>query len=251
MLALALILPMGVGIAAIFVVDKDKRPKGARAIANAVLKGYPYTLGLALTLFMIVEADDYLDVVAELQQALRRGGYETQRPRAGWMLRWPTQVFTFFAGTAADSLVAAQLVTLTSARIEVLLHPADLVIRGRETDVARVRAVISENLTFTKAYQTRTAEANKIEDRLTAIWDELKSTGRTQSRRCLEQLYAIERDSKGAALPFEEWEVLFRDRMVIERRLLRVLAGLSDASDEQQMGNSSRAQPTTRLEHSA
>lgn len=130
----------------------------------AVLQGYPYTVGLALTLIMmlivapvlkvrdllkrwtsthvpiVVEAKDYFDVVGDIQRVLRKGGLETTRARASWLLRWPTKVFTYFAGGAMEDLVADELTVLQSPKIEVLLHPSDLVIRGREEDVNRLQA---------------------------------------------------------------------------------------------------------------
>src|SRR5262245_2158402 len=90
------------------------------------------------------------------------------------MVRMPTSVFTFFAGGVAKGLVAEQLTVLRSPAFEVELHPSDLVIRGKSRDVNRVHALISEHITFTRAYQTWSQEANGIEDRLSALWSELR-----------------------------------------------------------------------------
>ena len=51
------------------------------------------------------------------------------------MLRLPTKVLTTLAGGAIDDLVADQLTELRSKRLEVLLHPSDMVISGGENQL--------------------------------------------------------------------------------------------------------------------
>src|SRR4051812_47991889 len=56
MLALAVLLPLAVGVVSLFLVEPEQRPKGALTRGKAILKGYPYTVGLALTLVMMLIA---------------------------------------------------------------------------------------------------------------------------------------------------------------------------------------------------
>ncbi len=91
------------------------------------------------------------------------------RHRATWLLRLPTKVLTALAGGGIDDLVADELTVLRAADGEVLLHPTDLLIRGPEPWVARVRAVLSQHLAFSTASLTWTKEANTLEDQLRAL----------------------------------------------------------------------------------
>jgi hypothetical protein len=168
-----------------------------------------------------------------MQQALKMNGWETERRQASWMLRVPTKLFTLLAGVEIEHLVADRLTTLRSPRLEVLLHPSDLVLSGKEADVARARAVIAEQLAFSKAYMTWTKEANELEDRLRVLWRRLKERSRGFSAaEALTQLHAIERDLRAVKLPYEEWEVLFRNKLLLERGLLQVAAGITDRLEE-------------------
>src|SRR5205823_4473476 len=115
--------------------------------------------------------------VDDLQRVLARGGLETTRTRASWMLRAPTRLLTLFAGGAIKNLVADQMTVLARPDLEVLLHPSDLVVRGPERDVTRAHAILTEYLTFTRAYQTWSKEANQLEDRLAALWREARGGG--------------------------------------------------------------------------
>lgn len=172
----------------------------------------------------------YLSVVADVEQALDRGGFEVERQQASWMLRLPTKVLTTLAGGAIDDLVADQLTVLRSDRLEVLLHPSDLVVNGAERDAARANAIIAEQLAFTPAYMTWSKEANEIEDRLRKIWITLRQQAERPGmhNRLAERLAAVEHDLRTLELSYEEWEVLFREKLMVERALLQVKADLVD-----------------------
>ena len=118
-------------------------------------------------------------------------------------------------------MISDHLTRLAGERIEVLVNPSDLVISGRDTDAARARAVLSEQLTATRAYMTWDKEANEVEDRLRAIWRELEA-GRLDG--LADRLDAIERHLRTLTLPYEEWEVLFRQTLMVQRALLRMPA---------------------------
>jgi hypothetical protein len=254
MLTAAIVIPLIVGVIATRMLAPEQRPPGVAANAVAILKGYPYTLALALTLILmtvlapvikvrtmvkrwstrhvptIVEADRYLEVVADVEKALQQGGFDVSRRPASWMLRLPTKVLTTLAGGAVDDLVADQLTELHTDRLEVLLHPSDLVINGRDLDAARANAIIAEQLAFSPAYLTWDKEANAIEDRLRKIWVTLRQQSERPGmlRRLTERLASVEHDLRTLELPYEEWEVLFRQKLMVERALLQVKADLVD-----------------------
>jgi hypothetical protein len=247
MLGAALVLPAFVGGISLFLADPAERPKGVGPTLKAICKGYPYTLGLALTLIMmllvapalkmrdvvrrwtskhipvVVESGDYFSVLQDIQRVLRRGGFETSRTKASLLLRGPTKVFTLLAGSAVDDLVAEELTTLVSPNIEVLLHPSDLVIRGREKDVSRAHALVTEHLTFTKAYLTWTKDAQEMEDRLGKLWRHVKAGADSAASDPSTELAGIESDLKTLNLTYEEWEVLFREKLIVERAMLRAM----------------------------
>jgi hypothetical protein len=251
MLVAVAVIPGILGLVSLKMLEPAQRPKGARATVVTVLKGYPYTLGLALTLVMmtifapimkvrnlarrwtsehvpvVIEAADYPAVVADVQNALRAGGVATERTRASIMLRLPTKILTLLAGGAVTTMVADELTVLKSKTIEVLTHPSDLVISGRELEAAHARAVLAERLTFTDAHLTWDKEANEIEDRLRAIW-RAQRVGADALREGLQRLAAVEGDLRKHPFPYEEWEVLYRETLVVERRLLHELAGITD-----------------------
>jgi hypothetical protein len=253
MLAATVVIPLIVGFVSLFILDPEDRPQSAAAKLKMVLKGYLFTPGMAVTLVlmtifaplmrlpvlakrwttqhvpMVVEPADYLPVVGEIERALETAGYSTSRRPASWMMRLPTRILTTVAGGTIQNLVADRLTTLRAHDLEVMLHPSDLIVNGKEPDVVHARAIIGEQLAFSKAYLTWTKEAHEIEDRLTATWRVLQTEGRSfASDGAARTLQAVERDLRQVKVPYEEWEVLERKKLLVERAALQVAAGIVD-----------------------
>jgi len=252
MLGVAVLIPPVLGVLSIFMLDEEDRPRGFFQKLGAVLRGYPYALGLSATLVqmillapimkaqdlarrwiarhvpIVVSPEHYFSVLSDLEAALQEGGFETRRAKATWMLRAPTWLLTTLAGRAIGRFVASELTALRGEGFEVLLHPSDLILRGREKTVARVRAVLAERLTFTDAFFTYEKDAQKIEERLAKVWERLLDGGAFGSldRAALEGLRKVERDLERIEVPYEEWEVLFREKLQVERLLLGTALGL-------------------------
>lgn len=252
MAAVAVITPAILGWVGTRMVAPEQRPKDGAAILKAIGRGYPFTIGLALTMVVmvafapllkmrdmmrrwtsqhvpvIIEPEHYLGVLADLQRALETGGVKTTRRPAGFMLRFPTTVLTLFAHSSLASFMADQLTRLVSDKIEVLVHPADLVISGREAQAARARAILGEHLTYTRAYLTWDKEANDLEDVLRQVWDRMRAD---ETEGVAKQLDTVGRKLRTLAIPYEEWEVLFRQLLLAERELLRMDSGALDRAD--------------------
>ena len=251
MLALAVVIPAAVAVATLRMLEPGDRPQGVRPLAVVLLKGYPHLLSLSIILVMmsvvtivtrlrdrgrrwterhvpvIVEPEVYPDVLREIQQVLENGGLSVRAERAGWSLRVPIKVLTLVAGSAIKDLLTEQLTTLRSDRLEVVLHLSDLVIRGPERDVNRARALLAEQLAFSAAYLTSDARANELEDRLRSIWRDVKDHPEASvDAAVIARLEGVERDLRTLDVSYEEWEVLMREKLLIERTLLQVATGL-------------------------
>jgi hypothetical protein len=146
-------------------------------------------------------------------------------------------VLTTLAGGAVQDLVADDLTSLHGDSLELLLHPSDLVISGRELDAARARGILARELTYTPAYMTWDKEAMELEDRLRDVRRVLRThaDGRADpdaltyaEARLVETRRAIE----DAKFPFDEWEVLFREQLLLERDLLRAAQSAAPSGPE-------------------
>jgi hypothetical protein len=243
MLGIAIALPLAIGIAAVTIAEPASRPKGA-SLAVAVLRGYPFTATLAVTIAIlavlalvrkarsmarrwedahvpvIVKPGGYDRVVADLERVIGATGIEVHRRPAPRLLSLPSRMLDAVAGSALGDLVPDRLMILVGPALEVLVHPSDVAISGRKDEMARARAAIAKELTETPAYMTTSAEAERIEDVISEIArdDAPATSGRvTATRRRLRRLdAAIAR----LRVPFDEWETVYRQRLQVERDLL-------------------------------
>ena len=243
MLVAVIVIPALVGWLSTRMVDPEDRPGTLRAIA----RGYPYAIGLALTLVImtvfapvmkvrdllrrwtsehvpvVIPPEHYALVVDEVRRALEIGGLPTAPRRATWMLRFPTAILTWFAGRSLGGASEVPLQRLVGEKMQVLLHPSDLVVSGREADAAHARAVLAERLTVTHAYLTWTKEANEVEDQIRLVWDDIAAHHAEAAAR---RLHSIEAKIRGLAVPYEEWDVLFRQTLLAQREILLLDADL-------------------------
>lgn len=259
MLLAALLLPAVVGVATIFVVEPARRPKG-KAIAEQVLRGYLLSPALAFTLILlalvgvarfvhhlalrwsdahipiVVRPGGYDRVLVDLERALEDAGLDVERHAAPALLAVPGRMLGAIAGSGIRSLVPDRLTELRGRGLDVGLYPSDIAIAGDKLSVARARAAIASRLMATAAFMTTSAEAQEIEARLERLsaarvaggrpGDQAIATGRPgggDAGRRLDPLAELRSIDAGLAIltvSHDEWEVLYRERLQVERDLL-------------------------------
>ncbi len=248
MLVLAILLPLAVGAGGLMLMDPTDRPKGMGGKAVQVLRGYPYAAVLSLViLFLLVVApifklrtiikrwedahipivikpDGYDLVAGELEAAVDAAGLELTRARAPRVLEAPSRLLATVGGESVRRLVPDRIVMLRAEDLEVTIHPSDVAVAGSKQTVARARAAVADRLTRTEAYLTASEEAQEVEDVLRALRNP------DHREEALAALEAIDARLARLTVPYEEWEVLYRQRLQIERDLLR--AGMIRPKDE-------------------
>jgi hypothetical protein len=276
MLIGALVVPAVVGAATLFVVEPARRPTG-RAIVGQVLRGYPLSAALAATLVLlalvgiarfvhhlalrwsdahvgiVVRPGGYARVVADLERALDDAGLEVTARDAPAVLAVPGRMLGAVAGSAIRSLMPDRMVQLAGPGLEVGLYPSDIAISGDKLRVARARAAIASRLTGTAAWMTTSAEAQEIEARLERLSSadapggepggaagQAPAAARTNAAA---ELAAVDAALATLEVSHEEWEVLYRQRLQVERDLLAgARAGVSfPGADPAKVGSAAGA----------
>jgi hypothetical protein len=228
MLLLAIALPAGVGIAARWLTDERDVP-----VWRAALRGYPTATGLVLVLvWMVVLAPavriqavvrrwstdhapisikegGYDRVVHDVAQALGRAGILVRPREAGWAFQLPGRILTVLGGPRVRRFVPPRLVKLVRDDLEIVVHPMDLSMRGKQRTIARARAAIARELTFTEAYQTWSKEAQALEDRL------------ARAARGQDDLDEIGKALEALSIDHEQWEILYRLFLQVRLRTSR------------------------------
>ena len=242
MLVGALVVPGVVGFLILWLSPAADR-RGKAAIAS-VLRGYPVTALLAALLVflaglaiyrkvwslarrwtdahvpLVVEPGHYEDVARDLDDALSQAGLDvTPRPAPSVMSR-PAQWLARVAGRESAALVPDHMVQLHGPDLDVLVYPMDLLISGTAGHVMRARAAMASRLTTSAAHLTVSAEAQGIEDRLTRLARGAASDGEPVfDDATVDDLAAIDHLLATVQIPYDEWEVLYRQRLQVERDL--------------------------------
>jgi hypothetical protein len=129
------------------------------------------------------------------------------------------------AGPGIRSLVPDRLVELSGPDLEVGLYPSDISIGGKKVRVARARAAIATRLMATAASMTTSAEAQAIEAKLEALAapataGALPGTAAPDPPTTIASLRAIDDELAVLNVPHDEWEIVYRQRLQLERDLL-------------------------------
>jgi hypothetical protein len=247
MLAGALVLPLVIGIASLFITDAAERPKGA-AIVRHVLRGYPLAFLLAFMLVflavvgiarkarslvrrwtdahipIVVRPGGYERVVADLEEALDQAGLAVDRRPAPKVMSVPAKLVARVAGGGVRRFVPDNLTLLASPTLEVGVYPSDVSIAGAKAEVARARAALASRLTSTAAHLTTSKESQQVEDRLEALANRPPAAegdaGPVLPNGVECELAEIDAILAKLDVDYDEWEVLYRMRLQVERDLI-------------------------------
>jgi hypothetical protein len=216
---------------------------------TAVLRGYPFTALLALTIVflagvafvrrmralsrrwedahlpIVIKPDGYEGLVEELRVALDAAGLRTSVRAAPSVVAVPPRLLDRVAGTALGRMVPDRLVLLVRHDLEILVYPSDLAMSGERATVGRARAAAATGLIAAPAWLTVSAKAQRIEDALDAI-----AVERPTGAAARGAFATVDATLATTTIPFEEWETLVRMRYQIERDLAGAAAAVSGPS---------------------
>jgi hypothetical protein len=253
MLGLAIVLPLAVGAGGLMLMDAEDRPQGIGGKVVQVLRGYPYAAVLSLVIvFLVVVAPiykvrsiikrwkdahvpliiapgSYDTVAAQLEESLDQAGLALARRPAPKVLEMPSKILAVVGGASVRRLVPDRMLMLHSDELEVMVHPSDIAVTGSEEAVARARAAIADRLATAEAYLTSSKESQEVEDIIRKLREPHEPELATR------MLEVLDRRMARLTIPYEEWEVLYRQRLQVERDLLRERA-VEPESDERQPG---------------
>jgi len=244
MLIGALVVPGVIG--ALTLSLSNAEGASARRVAESVARGYPLTVLLSVLLVflaglavfrkvrslargwtdahvpLVIEPGKYDEVAADLDRALETADIEVTPTTAPAAMSKPAQWLAAVAGTGSHSLVPEKLIQLDGKDLDILIYPMDVLISGKPKLVSRARAAMASRLTTSAAHLTVSAEAQGIEDRLAALARPAAATPDRPPRfddAAAAEFAAIDEQLSTLEIPYEEWEVLYRQRLQVERDL--------------------------------
>jgi hypothetical protein len=249
------VVPLGVGIAAYLVPDSEERPSGVGIVVE-LLRGYVLTPILALILLflpavgisrkarsvrhrwadlhvpVVVKPKAYDRLVTDLVEVLTTSGLPVEAEDAPRILSLPALLLTSVSGRNVRKMRPDRLVELEAPNLRIGVYPSDLAISGPAHERTRARAAIMSRLATTAVYLTTSAEAQAIEDRLGAVSKRVATEIGAPSFELAAELATIDASMLDLPVPADEWDILFRLRLRVERDALAGVKPPADVPDE-------------------
>lgn len=233
-------LPLCVGLCGYLVPADGERPRGL-AMVGELLRGYllaPVICGLLVFLAgvgiarkvrsirhgwsdthvpIVVKEGAYERLVVDLRDALAGADMPFEAREAPWVLTLPARLLTGIAGENVRKLRPDRLIELSGPGMRIGVYPSDIALSGKARDRTRARAAMVSRLATTSAHLTMSAEAQAVEDRLSRM---AAGSGGQGRRRPTVSFAAIDRRLRDLEVSTDEWDVLYRMRLQLERDLL-------------------------------
>jgi hypothetical protein len=241
--ALAVLVPVIVGV----VLRLQAPPEQQRAgWAMTVLRGFPITLGLSAAFIVLlltvpvlriasavrgrqdvqmplVTTGKSYRVAADLVGAtLNHHGFAVARVDPPWWSAAPAKILHRMSGEALKAYVHEQTAYFRGGDLEVALYPNALMLRGGVEETARAHGLLVEALTGQPdMLQTTSAEAQDIERQIQRVWAIFRQNpeAHRNARPLMSRLNDISAEISQRALPFDEWQVVYRQALQLARAL--------------------------------
>ena len=240
--ALVVVVPPLIGLVTRWVAP----PKTLKGSAfRTAIHGYPLTLGYAIScvvtaitvplvklgslakrwgdehVFVQPKENEYPLALRELVFACEAAGAKVTVEDVPRAMALSTKVLKWFARGALDPIVAENPKRIRGEGVELYLYPADLLLRGEKTLLARVRARMTRTMLEQHAFLVADPASQAIQCDLKRMWellarhatpDEIGGLARGRLREIRNELDAT-------YVPFEEWVTLDRSLQRVEREL--------------------------------
>ena len=237
------VLPLIVGAAAYFVPADGERPTGL-GIVRELLRGYLLVPILCfLLLFMsvvgisrktrsvthrwsdvhipiVVKSKGYDRLVTDLGLTLTAVDLPVVVEDAPRVLSFPAWLLSRVAGENVRKMRPDRLIELEGEDLRIGVYPSDIAISGPDPIRARARAAIVSGLATTSAYLTTSADAQAIEDRLQKIAERFETASGAPAGEVAAALAAVDETLLELQVPIDEWDILYRSRLQVERDAL-------------------------------
>jgi hypothetical protein len=132
-----------------------------------------------------------------------------------------SKVLRWFARAIVSPIVAEDPKMLRADGVELVLYPADLLLRGRKEKVARVRATMTRTWLERYAFLVSDPGAQALQDELQRMWHAVRHHRSTQEIgvTARARVREIARDLDRTIIPFEQWVILDRSLHRLQRAL--------------------------------
>src|SRR4030095_17040111 len=131
--------------------------------------------------------------------------------------------------------VPERLACFQGPSLDVILYPNSLSLTGSSQDVAWAHGLVVEALTEAPAYQTFDPAAQDIERQIRSVWSVYRQSpsAHVDARPLRARVREIARDIRRLPVDYEQWQIVYRQALQLDRALgghAQLLEAESEAS---------------------
>ena len=162
---------------------------------------------------LLVKEGRFEQLVCDIEQWLEElTGSEVRREEYRGVASWPLRVLRFAAARLLRSVVADAPVRLRAGDSEVALFATDLSVTAPKDEVYRLRAALHKRLALTEAFLTWSEVPQRFEAALMKL-----HTAKLPLDERIAALERLQEQIDAARTKSDEWDVLYRLRLQVER----------------------------------
>jgi len=235
-----------------------RRPRHAPAesFVVKVIRGFPLTVGLALAFIvmfvsvpiirlismarressadvpLVTDVTAYHEVAGRVVEAMNRHGFGLQASEPSWWVKAPTRILAWFGGAAFTGFVPERLEHYTGSGIEISFYTSGVLLRGKGPRVTWAHGLIAETVVHSQGLQTFAAAAQDVEREIRRLWKvyDTAPEAHAGSRLLLGRVEALAVQLAQLDVEYQEWQVLYRQLLQVERAVRGERQLLDDAS---------------------
>jgi hypothetical protein len=170
---------------------------------------------------LVTDAQGYPTIAAEIATVLSSHGFDVRPVTPPWWVTAPSRILLTLGGPAFRDYVPDQLAVLRGSRLEAVLYPNGLLLRGEAQDTAWAHGFVVEALSAAPAYQTFDPAAQDLERQIRSVWTVFRQNPAAhEGSAWLEgRLGEIARDIRKLPVPYDEWQIVYRQALQLGRAL--------------------------------
>src|SRR6266568_2360219 len=170
---------------------------------------------------LVTDAQGYELVAKKVAETLWRRGLIVHPATPPWWITAPTQILFHFGGPSFRDYVPEKLAYFRGPRLDVLLRVNGLSLTGSDQATAWAHGLLVEALTDAPAYQTFDPTAQDIERQIRSVWAVLHQNpaAHVGAAPLEARLDDIARAIRELSVDYEEWQIVYRQALQLDRAL--------------------------------
>jgi hypothetical protein len=189
---------------------------------------------------LVTDVAAYHEVAARVVEALNRHDITLHASEPSWWVKAPLRILAWFGGAAFSGFVPARIEHFTAPGLDLSFYTSGILLRGAGPRVTWAHGLIAETAVHSSGLETMSGAAQDVEREIRRLWKVVDDSPAAHANAAplLARVKEIARDLGTITVDYEEWSVLYRQLLQVERAV---------RGERQLLDESSKSTPETNM----